>query len=193
MAREFRFPVDIDWHGGRRTTVHVDGKQSLAVATPPEFKGTDPDLWSPEDAFVAAAGSCLAVTIAALAEHDRLPLRALDVHAEGVVGRREDGRFGFVRIEQTRRPRDRRRLRGRGAGAGRQGRGRLSRRGLARPAGRDERRSSHPAAGRVTVSTDDPTPAPISVPNEAGRDPHDRSLSDLVGELSTQSEMFRAR
>ena len=101
MAREFRFPVEIDWVGGRRTRAHVDGKQPLAVATPPEFKGTNPHLWSPEDAFVAAAGSCLAVTIAALAQHDRLPLRALDVHAERVVGRRGDGRFGFIRIEQA--------------------------------------------------------------------------------------------
>jgi hypothetical protein len=29
--------------------------------------------------------------------------------------------------------------------------------------------------------------------SEAGRDPHDRGLSDLVGELSTQSETFRTR
>ena len=29
--------------------------------------------------------------------------------------------------------------------------------------------------------------------SEAGRDPHDRGLSDLVGELSTQSETFRQR
>jgi hypothetical protein len=28
---------------------------------------------------------------------------------------------------------------------------------------------------------------------QAGRDPHDRALSDLVGELSTQSEEFRTR
>ena len=100
MAREFRFPVHIDWQGGRRTIAQVDGKQPVQIATPPEFTGTDPDLWSPEDAFVAAAASCLAVTVAALAEHERLPLRALEVGAEGVVGRREDGRFGFLRIEQ---------------------------------------------------------------------------------------------
>lgn len=100
MAREFRFPVHVDWRGGRRTLARVEGKPAVPIATPPEFKGTDPQLWSPEDAFVAAAGSCLAVTIAALAEHDALPLRSLDVHAEGVVGRRDDGRFGFVRIEQ---------------------------------------------------------------------------------------------
>ena len=101
MPREFRFPVDVEWAGGRRTVALVDDKEPLVIATPPEFKGTDPTLWSPEDVFVTAAGSCLAVTIAALAERAAVPLRSLDVHAEGVVGRRDDGRFGFVRIEQT--------------------------------------------------------------------------------------------
>jgi organic hydroperoxide reductase OsmC/OhrA len=99
--REFRFPVEIGWDGGRRRTARVVSKEPLRFATPPEFRGTDPGLWSPEDAFVAGAGSCLAVTIAALAEHDGLPLHDLSVHADGVVGRRPDGRFGFVRIEQT--------------------------------------------------------------------------------------------
>ncbi|HSC01868.1 MAG TPA: OsmC family protein [Solirubrobacteraceae bacterium] len=99
--KEFRFPVDVVWQTGRRTTASVGGKATLSIATPPEFRGTDPDVWSPEDAFVASAGSCLAVTIAALAEREQLPLRGLSVRADGVVGRRPDGRFGFVRIEQT--------------------------------------------------------------------------------------------
>lgn len=99
--REFRFPVEIGWDGGRRTTARVHGKPPLQIATPPEFRGSDPHTWSPEDAFVAAAGSCLAVTIAALAEREQLPLRDLSINAEGVVGRRPEGRFGFVRIEQT--------------------------------------------------------------------------------------------
>lgn len=99
--REFRFPVDVVWRAGRRTTAYVSGKPPLRIATPPEFRGSDPDLWSPENAFVAAAGSCLAVTIAALAERAQLPLHSLSVKADGVVGRRPDGRFGFVRIEQT--------------------------------------------------------------------------------------------
>ena len=99
--REFRFPVRIAWDGGRRTIAEVDGKPPLAIATPPQFKGTDPDLWSPEDAFAAAAGSCLAVTVAALAEREQLPMHALSVTATAVAGRRPDGRFGFTRIEQT--------------------------------------------------------------------------------------------
>jgi organic hydroperoxide reductase OsmC/OhrA len=99
--KELRFPVDITWDGGRRTTARVAGKRPLAIATPPEFRGTDPELWSPEDAFVAAAGACLAVTIAGFAAREKLTLHGLTVGAEGIVGRRPDGRFGFVRIEQT--------------------------------------------------------------------------------------------
>ena len=99
--KEFRFPVEIDWDGGRRTTAGVAGKPLLGLATPPEFRGSDPGVWSPEDAFVAAAGSCLAVTIAALAEHEGIALQDLSVRAEGIVGRRPDGAFGFIRIEQT--------------------------------------------------------------------------------------------
>jgi len=99
--KEFRFPVDVAWQAGRRTTASVEGKAQLPIATPPEFRGGDPDTWSPEDAFVAAAGSCLAVTIVAVAEREELPMRGLSVHADGVVGRRPDGRFGFVRLEQT--------------------------------------------------------------------------------------------
>ena len=98
--KEFRFPVKVDWDGGRRTIASVDGKAPLAIATPPEFRGSDPDLWSPEDAFVAAAGSCLAVTVAGLAEREGVTLHGLSVTADGVVGRRPDGRFGFVRIDQ---------------------------------------------------------------------------------------------
>ena len=99
--KEFRFPVDVVWQAGRRTTARVEGKPSLQIATPPEFRGSDPGIWSPEDALVAAASSCPAVTIVALAEREKLPVRGLSVHADGVVGRRPDGRFGFVRLEQT--------------------------------------------------------------------------------------------
>ena len=99
--REVRFPVEIAWEAGKRTVARVDGKPPLPIATPPEFRGTDAHMGSPEDALVAAAGSCLAVTIAALAEREQLPLHGLSVKADGVVGRRPDGKFGFVRIEQT--------------------------------------------------------------------------------------------
>ena len=101
MARELRFPVRVTWEGDRLTTAHVVGKHPLSVATPPELHGTEPDVWSPEDLFGAAAASCLAVTIAALADARQLPMRDLEVRADAVVGRRPDGRFGFVSIDQV--------------------------------------------------------------------------------------------
>ena len=65
---------------------------------PPEFRGTDPTTWSPEDFFVAAAASCLAVTFTGLAERAGLTYTSLRVDADGVAGMRLDGRFGFTRL-----------------------------------------------------------------------------------------------
>jgi peroxiredoxin-like protein len=97
-AKEFRFPLAVEWAGGRRVTVQVPGKPSLEVTVPPEFRGTDPETWSPEDLFVGAAAACLAVTFTGLAERAGLAYTRLSVAGEGVAGRRDDGRFGFTRI-----------------------------------------------------------------------------------------------
>lgn len=100
-SKEFHFPVAVDWVGGRRVRASVEGKPGIEVMPPPEFRGTDPATWSPEDFFVAAAASCLAVTFTGLAERDELVYAALAVAADGVAGRRDDGRFGFTRLTLT--------------------------------------------------------------------------------------------
>jgi len=100
-TKELAFPVAVGWEKGRLVRVRVAGKSDLAVMPPPVFdRNADPSVWSPEDLFSAAAASCLAVTITGLARREELPLRSLAVDAVGVVGRRDDGSFGFVRIEQ---------------------------------------------------------------------------------------------
>ena len=97
-AKEFHFPLSVEWTGGRRVVAKVHGKAGIAVAPPPEFRGVDPATWSPEDFFVGAAASCLAVTYTGLAERAGLSYAGLEVHGDGVVGGREDGRFGFTRV-----------------------------------------------------------------------------------------------
>jgi organic hydroperoxide reductase OsmC/OhrA len=100
-SKEFRFPVAVEWSHDRTVVARVPGKHELEIATPPEFwTDADPAVWSPEDAFATAAASCLAVTILGIAAREELPLQSLRVDAEGVAGRRADGRFGFVRLEQ---------------------------------------------------------------------------------------------
>jgi peroxiredoxin-like protein len=97
-SKEFHFPLTVEWIGGRRVAAHVEGKPAIEITPPPVFRGTDPATWSPEDFFVAAAASCLAVTFTGLAERAGLPYASLAVDADGVCGRRDDGRFGFTRI-----------------------------------------------------------------------------------------------
>jgi organic hydroperoxide reductase OsmC/OhrA len=104
MARdkEYRFPVRVEWVSGRTVVAGVLGKPALVVSPPPEFNAeADPAVWSPEDLFCNAAATCLAVGIARLASAAEVPLLDLAVSAQGTVTRREDGRFGFTKLEQT--------------------------------------------------------------------------------------------
>ncbi len=97
--KAFRFPVSVRWRGGRLTRVSVAGKPSLEVATPPEFRGGIAGVWSPEDLLVASAAACFTVTLVAVAERMDVPLLELGVTGTGHIGKRDDGRFGFVAIE----------------------------------------------------------------------------------------------
>jgi len=97
-SKEFHFPVSVEWVGGRRVVARVDGKHGVEVAPPTVFRGTDPTVWSPEDFFVAAAASCLAITFTGLAEKAGLAYTRLTVDADGVCGARHDGKFGFTRV-----------------------------------------------------------------------------------------------
>jgi organic hydroperoxide reductase OsmC/OhrA len=96
--KEFHFPLTVTWTGERRVTARAEGKQAIEITPPPVFRGTDPATWSPEDFFVAAAASCLAVTFTGLAARVGLAYSGLKVDADGVAGMRVDGRFGFTRL-----------------------------------------------------------------------------------------------
>lgn len=96
--KEFHFPLTVDWIGKQRVAASVEGKPAIEIAPPPVFRGTDPAAWSPEDFLVAAAASCLAVTFTGLATRAGLAYRDLRVDADGVCGRRDDGRFGFTHL-----------------------------------------------------------------------------------------------
>ncbi len=96
--KEFHFPLSVEWLGESRVAAHVQGKPPIEITAPPVFRGTDPSTWSPEDFFVAAAASCLAVTFTGLAARAGLTYTSLKVDADGIAGKRSDGRFGFTRL-----------------------------------------------------------------------------------------------
>jgi organic hydroperoxide reductase OsmC/OhrA len=96
--KAFHFPLTVEWVGERRVSTRVEGKDAIEVTPPTVFGGTDPTSWAPEDFFVAAAASCFAVTFTGLADRAGLEYTELVIDADGVCGRRDDGRFGFTRL-----------------------------------------------------------------------------------------------
>jgi organic hydroperoxide reductase OsmC/OhrA len=99
VMKEMQFPVSVRWRGGRLARADARDKDSLEVATPPEFRGGLAGYWSPEDLLVASAASCFALTLAAVAERREAPLLDATITATGHMTRRDDGRFGFNVIE----------------------------------------------------------------------------------------------
>ena len=97
--KTLQFPVSIDWMGGRLVRAAVAGKETIPIATPPEFKGTDEGVWSPEDFLVAAAASCFTVTFLAVAERRGIAVHDVAVDAVGRMGIGEDGKLGFVSVD----------------------------------------------------------------------------------------------
>ena len=83
-----------------RYEVHLTGQQSgyaelgvtgvpvLRAASPPEFDGPG-DAWSPEHLLLAAVESCFLFTLRAVARASQLEFTSLDLHAVGVVDRRD--------------------------------------------------------------------------------------------------------
>ena len=100
IAKDFRFPVSIRWQGQQLVRVEAPDVEEIDVAVPPEFRGPG-GHWSPEQLLVASAASCFAVTFAAIAGRGGIPIHALTVTGTGHVGRRDDGRTGFVAVELT--------------------------------------------------------------------------------------------
>ena len=97
-TKSYAFPAAVEWLAGRTVSARVTGKQHIAIGPPVEFGGTDPVVWSPEDLLVASVASCLAVTYTGLAQKRGLHLSSLRVEGDGVVGTREDSRFGFTEL-----------------------------------------------------------------------------------------------
>jgi organic hydroperoxide reductase OsmC/OhrA len=99
MLKDYRFTVRTHNATQRLVTVESEGKPTVAVATPPEWRDGIADVWSPEDLLVAATATCYALTLSAVAERRSLPIRELSVLGAGHVSRRTDGVFGFIVVE----------------------------------------------------------------------------------------------
>jgi organic hydroperoxide reductase OsmC/OhrA len=99
IVKDYQYAVTARLEEEGVTRVTVPGKAVIHVTAPPEFRGGALGFWSPEELLVAAAASCYAITLEAIAERRELTLENIGVHGTGHVTKRDDGRFAFVAIE----------------------------------------------------------------------------------------------
>lgn len=95
-SKVFHYHIDLQWQQERKGLLQAEGKPTLEVATPPEFKG-HPGIWTPEDLFVASVSSCLMSTFIGMAARAGLPIHGYDCHAEGDL-ESVDGNLVFTRV-----------------------------------------------------------------------------------------------
>ncbi len=91
------YQTSVKWTGDRRAVLAADGLPDLEVATPPEFPGGHPGIWSPEHLYTAAAEACLMTTFLAIAANSRLEFKSYESAAEGTLEKTESG-FLMTRI-----------------------------------------------------------------------------------------------
>ena len=70
---------------------------NIEIATPIEFPGGHPGIWSPEHLFVGAAEICLMTTFLSIAEKSKLRFFNYTSEAEGIMEKAEGG-LQFTKI-----------------------------------------------------------------------------------------------
>lgn len=89
IVKLHRYGVRAQSDGSPCLALEAPGKPSLSVASPPEFKGGIPGVWSPEELLIGALAACFERTVVAIAAHRGIPLHAVKVDATGHVLRKE--------------------------------------------------------------------------------------------------------
>ncbi len=98
-AHQYYFEVQLHWQEGSKGIITAtDVKDMIKVATPPEFTGGVPDMWSPEHLFLSAISSCLMTTYLAIAEKRRLQITHFECNAIGHVAL-VAGHLEFVTVD----------------------------------------------------------------------------------------------
>ena len=95
---QYYFQVQLNWQEGRKGILTAnDVKDVIRVATPPEFKGGVPDMWSPEHLLLSALSSSFMTAYLAIAENKKLTIAHFESSAIGQVALVE-GHLEFITI-----------------------------------------------------------------------------------------------
>ena len=82
MSTTATYHTSVSWSGAHRGQVVMGNGPSMVFSAPPDAHG-EAGVLTPEDAFVAAANTCVMLMFIWAAERFRLPLRGYECRAEG--------------------------------------------------------------------------------------------------------------
>ncbi|MCL5029799.1 MAG: OsmC family protein [Bacteroidetes bacterium] len=94
----FYYETKVTWKEGKIGELSSDGMDNITIATPPEFPGGVPNVWSPEHLFAASANICLMTTFLAIAENSKLNFISFSSKGKGKV-EKVDGKLFVTQIE----------------------------------------------------------------------------------------------
>lgn len=88
---EMMYKTDMVWKpNSNEVTIVSEGRPSLIVQPPAEFGG-DETVWTPEDLALAAAQSCLILTLLYTTQQKKVKMLRCTSHAEAGMGLTSDG------------------------------------------------------------------------------------------------------
>jgi peroxiredoxin-like protein len=94
--KAFTYRTSTSWTGGSSGVLSADGKPTLKISNPPEFRG-ESGVWTPEDMFVASVEVCHMATFLSFAAKKEVTIISYKSHANGVLEFAE-GDYKFTRI-----------------------------------------------------------------------------------------------
>ena len=97
MSRLAAYHTDVRWTGEHWGHVVLGNGPEMRFSAPPDAQG-HPGVFTPEDAFVAAANTCVMLMFVWAAERFRLELRSYECHVEGTKSIELDRREIFTRL-----------------------------------------------------------------------------------------------
>lgn len=98
MENIYYYRTNVEWKEGKIGNLSAEGMESITIATPPEFTGGVPNLWSPEHLFVASVNICVMTTFLAIAENSKLNFISYSSNGKAKVEKIE-GKFLVTQIE----------------------------------------------------------------------------------------------
>lgn len=93
--------MEVVWTGGesgREGELMVEGKPTIAIAAPPEFRGPE-GVISPEDLFVASAAVCLLMTFITMSGKVRAKWTSYRNNTIGILQQQESQDYLFTELQ----------------------------------------------------------------------------------------------